>query len=590
MPAWLNTFVSAAQSAASVVGTVVKAAGSMLSTVVSGVVSAGSGVLSALSGVAGGLSSVGSAFIGAISGVLGAIGSVLGALVNAVQNLVKSLVEVAGSIVKFGLALAGIAIGAFVAAVSSAIPAMLQFAKAAGQLRATSGLSYEKSGEILNRFGSVGIGKDAVNGMFGGAGQSPFMFQMKAAAFGLPSYTDKNFLPEVAGMQRKVTDSNPYGPEIARSIMARLGMDNPQMRMLGNLTPARIRGEQAWTERVQSKLGVGGEATRKYAEDVPLLMNRIGQFIEFVKIRFANDLLPFVEGILGSLVDYLAANAGNIANAIRTGVEWLYADFPVLFLEGMKSVIAGAQWLVDGALTVVTAIINIGHGFANFVRSLGDADSGINGFIEGFLGFLEYIVIGFNGFMKGLATVGYVIWTLVAGFVNLIPMLVNAVASLGESILKKLGINLPYGMGTRMPTLPMPDWGDLAASYNTNPQYVESYKTARENMDFGGKADAIDAGLKSAQSGAEWLHDKATSGLGVVGDAIDGALKKLGTREERHLEFQRQIAKNTERAANATEKTAQNTDKSGMIGYGETASRIGSYIAEDSYLNLTRVN
>jgi len=197
--------------------------------------------------------------------------------------------------------------------------------------------------------------------------------------------------------------------------------------------------------------------------------------------------------------------------------------------------------------------------------------------------------------MKALAAVGFGVWEIASGIVNVVGFLANGLTSLAtwlpSKILKAIGLDdmAQFVDNIRIPQMARPDWSSLSV-WDANPQYVESYKTARENFKFGDKADAIDAGLKSAQSGAEWLHDKATSGLGVAGNAIDGVLKKLGTRDERHLEFQRQIVKNTERAANATEKTAQNTDKSGMIGYGETAGRIGSYIAEDTYLNLSRVN
>jgi hypothetical protein len=120
---------------------------------------------------------------------------------------------------------------------------------------------------------------------------------------------------------------------------------------------------------------------RKYAEEIPLAVNRIGFSLDQLRILFAVKLAPLVEQGLGNLANLLAANADRIVSGVTTFAGYLVNDFPPMlfrFVAGTTAALAdfltgtGAflRGLATDAQHVLSVFDEIGQGVQRFAAFL----------------------------------------------------------------------------------------------------------------------------------------------------------------------------------------------------------------------------
>jgi hypothetical protein len=352
------------------------------------------------------------AILGGITNMLGAGLQISGLALNVARALVGTIVFLTGGFLRLGLMLTGVVLGGltlFAGAVARAAQSAMAFAKEASLLRANTGLGYGQAQGILGRFGAFGIGGGAVNSMLGGMGQMPAFFAQKAGMFGLPGYESSDFVPKLAQAFQAAAARGPFGMATARNMMGTLGMDSPDMMRLVNLPQNKIREQLAWQGNTQSALGIGAGDVQKWAEDVPLLINRIGSFVEMVQVKFVSGLLPYIEAGLNALTNYLGQNATKINEAIRGAVSFLFTQAPVLVLQGVQTMLGGITWLVEGfsngarfLATNAQTVLGVIDTIINALRTFSGNAVGVGGVLVAFWHDISEAATHFGGIMTGI--------------------------------------------------------------------------------------------------------------------------------------------------------------------------------------------
>jgi hypothetical protein len=278
------------------------------------------------------------------------------------------------------------AIGGLLLAIKSSTSAMTEFARNALSIRANTGMGYGAAGALLARNRAFGISGAETASAFGNAGMNPLLGGMRGLGSGFGSTSDPRFF-ENAARSYQSQATNPLGRMLANNRLDSLfgGQAPDSVRNLVNMDPNKLRAQGQWQSNMQGRLGVTGGDIRKYAEDLPLLTNRIGSFIDMVKIKFAATLMPGIERGLTVAVNFISKNAGSIADAIKTAGRWLVVEAPVMVLK------FGARVL---------------EVFGNFLGGAGAFLEGLANNSSGILKVLDMILNGLRMFVSGVAGVG----------------------------------------------------------------------------------------------------------------------------------------------------------------------------------------
>ncbi len=78
------------------------------------------------------------------------------------------------------------------------------------------------------------------------------------------------------------------------------------------------------------------------------MTNRIGYLVSSIKLRLAGDLLPVLERSLGRAADFIGRNAGKIADALESGLNWLFTEAPPLAMRFAAAMLRAFGSLLDG--------------------------------------------------------------------------------------------------------------------------------------------------------------------------------------------------------------------------------------------------
>jgi hypothetical protein len=374
--------------ASSVTGAIAKLAGGIIGSVISGVVRV--------------IAAIPSLIFGVVRGLVGAVGSIIGAVGNA-----------AGSILKAGSTIGGVFLGAIAAAATglkAVTSAAMEFAKNARTFSAQTGIGVGQSGSILNNLSALGIGNDAAGAAFGN--QNPGVFGMKAGVFGLPSYTDPEFVARFAARYQQLNSQGMIGNIMARAMSRTLGVDNPEFLRAATYSPANIQRNQAYSQNINARLGLDPREIARLSEEIPLGLARLTSGLTAISQKVVSIALPYLESGVARAADFIAANADKIGGWIETAVTWIFETGPQLLATGFQMLTGAAQWGVDGIIGIAewvganlpgilsNAVQWVADGLSSFSNWVGVAGPKI---VQGVAKFLGNVGLKFSGFLGGIA-------------------------------------------------------------------------------------------------------------------------------------------------------------------------------------------
>jgi len=272
--------------------------------------------------------------LGGLSGIGSGVGNLFGAFITTVKGFVGNVVTLVSGVAKVGLALA--AMGLFAKVVWDASQAAMEFAKAARGLQATSGLSFGASWQMQQRNRALGVSNEATSARFGG--QPAGIQRMMSGAWGLPGADSGNFNAEAAAKFQAMRAGGMMGQIMANAMAKSLHLDDPASQQMLMMKPGNIRSQQNYSDNINSRMGNTPGAMAKFAEEIPLLLGRVGAAFDAVKMAIARNALPVMEKLLNVVTNFAAANAGNIGGWIESITEWVFTKAPVMLASGLASV------------------------------------------------------------------------------------------------------------------------------------------------------------------------------------------------------------------------------------------------------------
>lgn len=546
-----NTIQSAVHGVINGVGGFIKGGGKLVGAgaaiatgtaggVLGGFIGAGIGGVGAVPGIAIG-AMVGSAIglvamklvttiTGAIGGALGAIGEVFGKLGDMAAAGLKTVFDVLSDITQV----------------------TQQFSLAVMSVRNATGMTLNQSFGVAQRFGAFGIGPQALSGMMQGPGMSPMMFGMRAKMFGVSNYTDENFIANLAGNYQKDAKSGPFGKMMADAKLKALfnGNVSPEMLATVNLPVDKIREQQKWTTDLYANMGLHSSTIKNFAQDWTMLMNRVQTFADVVRMRLAQELFPMLQSGLERATAWMSANAGKIADYIKSGVEWLYVEFPALLMNGMKSVLLVARWFVGS--------------FESVSRWIGQN--------------AEQLLMAFDSILNGLRQL-----VAFAAGVGAALIQFNKMPGMGSGQGRNRGTNV-LGLGTGMPN------GIGIGNIFQGASAATAFMGARNNvLSLLPESNLAAKYTGTLQRGALGAADAAHN----IGDWLDQRLAGLEKtiasydKDERRaaVRLLTDIKQSVEKVADNTGQTANHTRN---FGVEKWLALMGSVLAHQAYTEATR--
>lgn len=387
---------------ARLVGTVATAGlgvgGAMLGAAIAAPLGAGIGaVTGGIGGAAGGGAGMAAgAATGAVTGAAGAIlpGAMLGALVGTAAGLIASKLVSAvaegvggllGGIGKIFGAIGDLATAAFrstFAVLKDLSDVAQHFGRDVAIIRAQTGLSTAQSGTFALSFGAVGL-RGAAPTLAGNRENQPFAFGMRNSLFGLPSYASAEFLPMAAQRFQQMQRGGPLGQMMALNMAESAGLNSPEALRVLQMAPERLRSNIGFSAGLNADLGLNPEKIRALSDSLYLLQARADSTVEAIKMRLAQEALPYVEKAFAWIADH----SKEISGFIKAGVSWLIQDMPPMlmragatgleavsrFAGGVGDFAVGLIEKVPGFLTGVDAVLNALRKLALFAVGVGAA-------------------------------------------------------------------------------------------------------------------------------------------------------------------------------------------------------------------------
>lgn len=527
--------------------------------------------------------------LGMLAGGLGAganvglqgLQTVFGWLTTAFRFVGGQLMGLGGLLLRFGALLGGVIVGgltAFVAAIGAATKAGMEYARAVVDLRNSSGMGMGAAQRATGLFGAFGIGAGAL----GNGGQYHGITRMVGGAYGV-----NPFDPASINSRAQSFGSGFMGHAMRQSMLSGIGQNTPQGQWLANLPQNKVAGQVAFQQNASNSIGIGPDAMRRLAEDLPLVLQRFNILRELLVNRIAAAALPHLEVALTRAADFLSENADTIANgiskaidilanaftwignfliqrgpmiaqAIYSVVEWLYAKAPHLLIGGLQTLIKAGQGFVE-------FFANLGHSLADQLRLFDQSEGYLYAAVKGIAGAFDSVLNTFRWFGAGLASAGALMKSIIAAQVSLLPG--------AGAALKAMGINVPK---FENPVTAARDY------FNANPE-----------SNLVGQIPKLQDG--TATDWAKRLDDGANRMSGASSRYGDGAISflqdlanKLGPEDQRRADFKAMIEELkkgnliNEKALASAEKT-----EAGINGFANrTAERVLSHVISDTYLGV----
>ncbi|MBW3636353.1 MAG: hypothetical protein KY445_07800 [Armatimonadetes bacterium] len=268
------------------------------------------------------------------------------AVTSTITRIVTALAGVLVSLPLLGGAIASVVgiIGGFGLAIRAATSEASALARSLSQMRTANGYSFGQGYDIQRRFSAIGVSQSDTAGLFSQSGNSAFGFAMRGV--------NPLDLASQAARYQSTAASGIFGSQLAN---ARVNQDYggaanvpaALREALANLSPDQIRGQQAYSDRINGALGVNPNVLKEYVSGLSLLQARISTTIDAMKVKLGVELLPLVTRVFGAVSDYLVSNAGKIGDTIHRVAEWIMM-LPAHLMRFGAQVLRAFAWLLDG--------------------------------------------------------------------------------------------------------------------------------------------------------------------------------------------------------------------------------------------------
>lgn len=235
---------------------------------------------------------------------------------------VRSALGVVAGALKYGLyGIVGV-VGGAVALLGKSVQAASTWSKSVSAFSASTGLSSRTAGAVQSRFGAFGLDASEMMG-----GQNPGMFGLHASVYGVPGYTDPNFLASAAGRFQGLNRGGVMGNIMAQNMAKSLGMgDSASLRLL-NTPVGQIREQQRFSASVRGSMGLDDTAIVNVSRQWDLLTNKMRVFGQDVLLKIAQVALPKINAGFAALLKFGESQAGGIGGLITRAVNTAFAAF-----------------------------------------------------------------------------------------------------------------------------------------------------------------------------------------------------------------------------------------------------------------------
>lgn len=306
------------------------------------------------------------------------------AVTDTISKIVLALTGFLASLPLLGAALTAVVatIGGFGLALRSATAEASALARSLSQMRAANGYSFGQGYDIQRRYGAIGMSQSDTASLFSRPGNNAFGF----AARGVNPMD----LAGIAGQYQSTAASGIFGRQLANSrLNSQFGGSVPDSfrEAVSNFSPGQIRGQQAYSDRINGALGINPSVLKEYVVQLALLQARIGTTFDAIKVKFGVALLPLFESVLGRVSDHLVSNADKIGETIQRVAESIL-QLPATLLRFGAGILRGGAFLLEGISAFakgmasnVKPILSVFDAIIRIIGNFADAASRIGGFV-----------------------------------------------------------------------------------------------------------------------------------------------------------------------------------------------------------------
>lgn len=486
----------------------------------------GAGV-SALGGIAG----IGAA---AALGPIGMVaGAAIGVLVGSFVGLLASrLIAAVGDIVGGIIGAAGKAIGVFGELVSSALKGGLTIAKDLAQtldswgskvsaLQAGVGLSTVGAARTQLSFDALGMGGTLGSLATGGMENTPALYGMRARAFGLPNYTDPDFVPQFAEKYQGLQRGGMLGQAHAGLMASMLGMTTPDAMRNATINPQRLRDQQQEVGGFARAMNLDGNKLKQAADGVFLFQHRIESLWEILKLKVLDTAINYIGPKIENLTHYITDHADAIGQFVEKGLAFLFEELPVKILKFAAGAAAGfGNFLVSAGeflKGLQDGLPSFGESANKFLMSVYEFVSNLAGAAEGIK---QLVTNGFHWLQQeGILPGG------VSGMVPKEPGNVSHYEQLQREMVKERQVVTPGAPG-----VPGAQAGLLSSVTNLGKQIYSTTNSSINNaMQPGGRIGALTADSRGREARADIINPftdpigalKNLTPIGTIGTVRD---------------------------------------------------------------------
>lgn len=298
----------------------------------------------------------------------------------------------------------GVAVGAlalFSGALVSATREAQTYAREIANLRVQTGLSRGAALGSLQTGALFGFAPQQTSAILANNGNATLAaLRAQSLGFAANPFSPAGLAQNAARFQS--LNRGPFGSLIAGAFAGGGGVpDDPAYRaLIGSLSPRQIREQSAFGANIDRAMSIGPETLRRYSEEIPLAVNRIGYAVSQARVKLAVELAPVIERTFTGIATYIGQNAGKIAGHIERVGKFLVFEFPPMLLRFGAGVAQGAGVLLQG-------VSILSRDLAANARPL--------------LGVFDAILNGVRLFVAGLAGVGNIALGLASRALGVIP-------------------------------------------------------------------------------------------------------------------------------------------------------------------------
>ncbi len=477
-------------------------------------------LLSAIGPIVGGIASAIGSVVSTISSVLQTAAQLV---MSAVQTIAKGLMVVGGLVVKGAVMFANV--------MMKVVQNAMAYAKSVNDLRLSTGMGMKEAGATSMKFGAFGISPQML--AQGRGNEHHSITKMRAAAWGV----DPNDPMSINRKARSFGDSL-AGHAQREAMLESVGMNNDKGRWMASLSEEQMQDQMNFTQKTGAAMGISPESMSKMAEALPLAQAKLESFLQLVQLKFVDSALPLIERGVAMVSDFVTANAPVISQTLTEAFDWIFTEGPVIVMNGVQSMLDTFMWLSN-------TFFNVAHTVVAFLKTLESADSGLGGFVVGFLNVIDNVI----NTLQFLSDVWH---NFMATIANLLIHKIRMIAGLASNALKMVGQG-DSAAGKAAATLAKTEYEPWRFhGENEKSKLAANFQAKQKTGDIGRLADDMTKGLNKAQTNVNDAFSKVQGVTTTVSKAVKD--------NKEVVQGNKQADENNAAIRKATEKTADNTD------------------------------